>query len=230
MTDANLMSTPALQKFARADQRRFWMRWLARYFIVLVVAAIGVAASFRTVTPIPAQQVELVESRAVEITARQATLRARLTELRRELDAARAIGEHPDWSLLLAIVEQSRGDRLEIRSIAVQPTNAPKPAPGGATTARTPVNVPVAAGPRPRRYLLRLGGVATDHSALAAFVLRLEGLGVFERVSLVDNRTGQQSPDQPVNASALVSYMIEADLDDSPVAPVKVTGAKGAQP
>ena len=218
MSDSNLMSQSSRQRVARTDQVRSWTYWLIRYGGLLLLAGVVCAASLHTPSSVPADQVELVELRAKESEQRQVALRAKLAEVRRLHDNARAIGEHPDWSLLLAIIQQARGSKIEIHSIELLPVAGPakaKEANANATATNAPLQ-PAPPGPRPARYSVRLGGLAGDHSELAAFVLRLEALPIFVRVGLVDNRAEQPDAAQDDHRPMLVRYTIEGELDDAP--------------
>lgn len=151
---------------ARQQARRCGRVWMAAAG-AYTLAAIGVCASIAAV-PSPArgnaaQRVAEVRSR-IEASEKQ-TLAARAVSAKaaRAIAARQAVGVHPDWSLLLAGLAVVRGEKIVLEDVEIRTEAAGT---GGG-----------------RQATVRIGGIAPGAAEISAFVLRLEGLGVFDRVS-----------------------------------------------
>jgi Tfp pilus assembly protein PilN len=123
---------------------------------------------------------------------------AQLTEAQGRLDAARAVAHQPDWSVLLGLLAQSVGEdivlttcRLETEPSAVSPAAARpgaglhRPADAGRSGATALPHVAPGA-----RFTLELSGLGRTQASVSHFVLRLERLGLFERVTIL--KTGRE--------------------------------------
>lgn len=135
------------------------------------------AAAFRaarTIDPAGIRgQIDAATARADAAELELARLTARARERERALDAARIVGAHPDWSVLLRAVNASRGESVALESVEL--VAAP-------STGKD--------GPR-ERYVLRLRGVATGVQDVTRFVTALEALGAMEKVWLKDTSARQ---------------------------------------
>ncbi len=131
--------------------------------------------------PAPALASELARASALaQVRERDLSLlRAEVKELSRAVSHAQAVGDHPDWSRLLALVARARGEKVVLARIAVEPASA---APAERAQARTSD-----ANARPA-YELSLAGTGASQAAVSEYVLTLERLGLFESVTLVETR------------------------------------------
>lgn len=134
---------------------------------VYTLAALGVCASISAV-PSPArgnaaQRVAEVRSR-IEASEKQ-TLAAKAASAKaaRAIAARQAVGVHPDWSVLLSSLAALRGETIVLDEVEIRTES---PTAGGA-----------------RQATVRIGGIAPGAAEISGFVLKLEGLGVFDRVS-----------------------------------------------
>lgn len=116
-----------------------------------------------------------VQERSREVAAS----RAELESARRAWEAAQAVGVHPDWSVLLGLLANTRGDEVVLSNCELQPASAAEKVPA-AGPAR--VGGPVAAP----GYTLEVHGVALSQRAVSSYVLVLESLDVFETVTLLE--------------------------------------------
>jgi Tfp pilus assembly protein PilN len=97
---------------------------------------------------------------------------------RKKVAAARAVGHHPDWSILLSMLARDRGSTISFENIEITHTlQAPAP-----TSTRQPAK-PVR---QDDRFSLSLAGFADSVASINAFAVRLEESGLFESVSRLD--------------------------------------------
>jgi len=119
-----------------------------------------------------------------------------------ELQANRAVGNQPDWSVLLAAVSADLGEEIFLRQCQLIPTDAPtvgQGPPGAAAGAK----VLTAAE---RRYVLKLSGCARSHTAASQFVLRLEQNGLFDQVRVI------KTAREPLLAGSAIGFQLECSL------------------
>ena len=107
-----------------------------------------------------------------------AALGDRIGRDRARLASGRAVGEQPDWSLLLAMLSSALGDETVLRSVRLQAP--PEAAPGGTTGAGSARTL--------RPITLDLSGLGRTQQIVSEFVLRLEHTPLFKTVRLVDTR------------------------------------------
>ena len=105
-----------------------------------------------------------------------------LNETRVSLIIEQSVNGQPDWSMLLAMLADLRGDDIVLKNCLVDAASetirerAPEPAVGV-------IAAPQVAGPE--RAVVRLQGYGRSQAVVAQFVLRLEQAGLFDDVSLV---------------------------------------------
>ncbi len=192
MNIANLMPRHRLIATRRRARLRAWTTGLAAYVAVL---AVGFLAAGRIASASAGDVPRMVEdARAQARTGELASkkLRAEVSTLSTRLSAARAISQHPDWSVLLGIIAGLRGDDLVLSTIDLSPAAPP----------------PKASPGRPAMYSLRLAGASRNHASVTAFVLRLESTGLFESVMLTDTRASES------DGEARVSFQLRCTLND----------------
>lgn len=220
MNGVNLI--PATRRTA-ANRRARVRTWCAVLAGSAVACSAGTAA-FRAVwlsegRPVR-DEIAAAQATRAEHDARLIKLRGEIAGLRRADLAARMIGEHPDWSLLLRAVNQARGDSValetfELRADAPTPTATPQPAQPGAAATPAP--------PRPtERYTLRMRGIATDLARVMEFVGRLEKLGALDSVTM------KQSRAELSHGVTVTGFDIECALAEGPAVPPTATPASAS--
>jgi hypothetical protein len=119
---------------------RAWSLGLSSYALALAVGLGAVMLSAPTSEGVRAK-VARVQTDVDGARRELAQVSGEMTRLQRELDAARAVGEHPDWSIVLGLiagVQQGREAVLEhVRLAPVLPTTPNQPAHCGGAR-RTP--------------------------------------------------------------------------------------------
>ncbi|HEX8324423.1 MAG TPA: PilN domain-containing protein [Tepidisphaeraceae bacterium] len=128
----------------------------------------------------------------------------RLTGLRQEslslkamLQSVADVSSRPDWSVLLAAVSQTLGDDVVLNSL----TSASD------STATTPVASAASGEGTPRR--VQIGGVGRTQQAVTQFVLRIESMGFFDRVQLL------QTTPRPWQGSDGIGFQVVCTLHDA---------------
>lgn len=193
---------------------------------VYVIAALGVGASFALSVSHAAQNdltgADRIRLRIEKAEKQLAEARAQRESAIRALEVGRAVGVHPDWSLLLAALGRQCGDsvvldRVELSTAPlVPPSSSPAPKQRNKPTAEPPASRHVV------EYTLKVGGLASSQAAVSSFVTALEGLGVFDSVLRAEARS--RSDDK----TKLVAFEVRCTARES-ITPRPDT-AKGAKP
>lgn len=177
---ADLIPMPIRVARRRGARVRTWASICGTYVCILVCAYGAVAAA---IDSDPSGIADRLALRVRENGKQQAQVKETTAELQsaqRVLDANHAVGDQPDWSILLAMVSLKTEDRVVLRAFQITPQNAPATAePPGGRDAQ-----PNDSG----RFLVKIKGFARTQSEVAAFVLRLEGEGVFDKVELLESK------------------------------------------
>lgn len=149
------------------------------------------------------------------------------TDLERRVAVLDAIAGHPDWSRLLVLLAEARGDDSVFEQIHLE-RRAGTPAPRGpeARPAGARNGQPAASAPPPAPPLvmaLQLDGQSRSPSAVAGLVVRLEATGLFQAV-----RLAQTKPDARLGSEA-VTFRIESILRGADPVPTPArVAARGA--
>ena len=98
--------------------------------------------------------------------------RQRNDALRRELASADQVNDQPDLKLLFEMVGRQLGNEAMLTSIRLGSADEPS------------IRSAIGSATGPARRWLVITGVAQDHQAVPEIVLRLEALGLFEKVVL----------------------------------------------
>jgi Tfp pilus assembly protein PilN len=201
----DLIPAPRRQARARRTRIRTWSLVLGVYALT---TAAGYVACFAY--PDSGQTALLRDTRAVTEELRAASremraVRAQVAEAAGRLAIARSVRNHPDWSLLLAMLADSLADQIVLERCALLPVDPPAAA--GPAPAATPAQ-------SPRAFRFDLTGLARSQTAVSQFVLRLEKARVFDEVRLV------QTSRKPFLKGEAVAFQLECSL----------TGKKEAKP
>jgi Tfp pilus assembly protein PilN len=205
MSRVNLMSAPRRQRQRARRRARAWGAVCAAYALIL---AAGVAGATTMEGESAAIRRDLLDGET-RAQARQRELEAltqRLAAAQRAHEAAVAVGHHADWSILLGLLGSKVDDNVVLERVSVSPQRV---------QARRANTEPA----DPEAYDVELMGVARSQRAVSAFVLDLEGTGLFASVTLVSTRA------RPGQAGELVAFQISARLAPS----VAAAGAGGAR-
>ena len=202
MTTTGVNLIPVARREAKQQQTRvrLWLTGCAVYaalWIAAFVAAQVVVGSGDRV--LRAKYVE-ASAQVQEVEEAVAALRGQIGRDEVRLASGQAVGEQPDWSLLLAMLSSALGDETVLRSIRLKapPEAAPggPDADGGSDAAKTlpPIT-------------LDLTGLGRTQQVVSEFVLLLEQMPLFKQIRLVDTRR------EPFLDNHAVLFRIECVLD-----------------
>ena len=200
MNGVNLIPGKRREAKAQKTRLRKWILALASYLTVLLAGyflldhyALGNTLALRSQSK--KAVTELGRSRQLTTALNQ-----ELAQTGKKLQTAQEIGGQPDWGAMLAILAQNTSDNVVLNSCQMDRVqgadNTPKPGDAKTGSGELPV-------------VLDLGGFAKAQSDVSGYVLRLEKLGLFEKVKLV--KTSRES----YLAQEAVSFRLECTLQGS---------------
>lgn len=217
LTPRAIARTLALRRRARA-----WAAGVTVYGVALTLVLAGAAWTM----PRERVAVERLSRATADVDAAQrelAGLSAEVLVLQRRLAAARAVGEHADWSVALGVVAGARGDlaiALERATLVpVAPVVEPTSRRGRGAARGARAEPTLTDPPAPAAYILTLRGIAANEVAASHYALALEEADVFDRVTLVSTRQRE------VGGEALTSFEITLELREGATA-VREGGAR----
>jgi hypothetical protein len=207
MTCVNLIPASRRQRQQSRRRRIAWVKFLRVYAIFLAICCglsfIPAQADAPSLDSSLARVDRRIEARGKELD----DLRRQSAALGKKLDLARAVGEHPDWSALLAAIARCRADLAVLESIdlsVVREEKKDKPAAGSSAPAK---NAKAAAR---ETVVVKLSGVCLSPASCVQFASALEQLDVFERVTVKDTRA------HSLGRLNSTHFEIEATLSASP--------------
>ncbi|WP_241180012.1 PilN domain-containing protein [Humisphaera borealis] len=206
MQALNLIPFHRLESRRRRSLRRGWVVGCACYG-ALVAAAGAAALAIDTHSGSDLQaRLQTAGTEVDRASAEVAGFRTELDRVQSLLRSSRAIAEQPDWSSLLALMATKAGQDVTLKGCSVRPRQVPSPTAGVPKPASpsSPKSVkPAAIDPT---LLVNVAGLGASQAAVSQFALRLEGTGLFGRVTLLDTTR------EPFADKQLVSFRIECTL------------------
>lgn len=183
MTSFNLIPKRRLEAKSRRTRMRAWIIACTAY----AVGIVGAYAFYQSTSegPNTALAADLAKASAeTEKWDRQVRmLRGKVGKARMTLEANRAVGEQPDWAVVLALLAKNLDDDLVLKRCKLEPEAVEKPKSKGRGKGKKSTKGEPA--PKPRRYILDISGFGRSQKAISQFVLRLEGSTLFEKVTAV---------------------------------------------
>lgn len=188
MNGVNFIPRERRETAERRTRLRAWAVGATAYALLgaIVFAASGTAAVVED--PMVAEKLAQLPGEIEKSQGALADLQAQLAEAQASLDAARAVAMQPDWSVLLGLLAQSLGEEIVLTSCKLESEQATTDRPAGAQRIAPGAKAPEPTAPRTAssgRYTLLLSGLGRTQSSVSQFVLRLEELGLFERVTIL---------------------------------------------
>jgi Tfp pilus assembly protein PilN len=191
----DLLPAKCRQRLRAGSRARGWAAALAIYA--------GLVGCTWMATRMPRTGLEAELARvAAEASAREAEIkavRADVSTLSREVELAREVGEHPDWSRLMALLSREMGGSLVLSRIAVEPDAsagaAARPSAGGSSARAA--------------YRVSISGTGASQAAVSAYVLALEKTDVFTGVTLVSTRARGGAEQNDVVEFSLMCQLAE---------------------
>jgi hypothetical protein len=186
MTDVNLIPGPRLAAKRRKTRLRLWALILALYIIVLSVGSLAAFVVLPGEEPGLAEELAAVEQDIARDNATLRELRGTLAQAVASLDMARAVQEQPDWSELLTGLSREMGQELALSHCQLAILRAdgrPVTEPWSESLLSKPLRAFLAE----QRYQLVLRGFGQTQESVSRLALELEGVGLFDRVRLVNS-------------------------------------------
>lgn len=176
MAENNLLPKRYLERRAACFARRLWVT-LAVCCALLATTLVGwsMMESTPAETDGYVQQLAQIENRHAASRREASLLASQLAADQRESAAIDAVAGQPDWRALLLRIAGVLGDRAMLTACRFGPgdeVRLPREAGEGASD--------------PSSAWLVLGGVAQAYQDVPALVLRLEEMGLFSRVVLIE--------------------------------------------
>ena len=196
MKDVNLIPASRLNARRRRRRVRLWAAGGAAY----AASLLGVFLTYGHLGggDRRAQADELDKTRARIQESRQAAraIQRDLAGAESVLQAARAVSDRPDWSIVLALLAKRLGEEVMLRQVLLKPGRIGPPSPAAAATP--------AGSHSP--YLLKLAGYGRSQEAVSRFVLDIERTGAFDQVTLI------KTSREPFLAIDAVGFQVECAL------------------
>ncbi|MCU0914909.1 MAG: PilN domain-containing protein [Planctomycetes bacterium] len=186
MSDVNLIPMARLAGRRRRGRLYFWAALCGTYALLVAVGASTFHVARAGQGRREAQQVETIDRQIEQETRALQGLRRQLQETTTALETTQAIRDQPDWSKLLVGLSAQVDDEIVLSRCHFATFTADQKAvtveTGGSLS-----NLPLGTFLTECRHGLTLNGYGKSQEAVARFVLRLEGCGVFDRVRLVNS-------------------------------------------
>jgi hypothetical protein len=173
----NLIPASRLRARRGAGRVRVWMVVVPCCAGLLSAAWVINWMGWDTDTSALTAEITETKSKIKESQKRIALQGRELREAEAILKANRAVGEQPDWSLLLDVLASRLGADASLKACILEPVAAVHSAKDAAKDRDVG---------RPEELKLTLRGVAGTQSAVSQFVLDLESTKAFELVQLVE--------------------------------------------
>lgn len=195
MITVNFMPKARVLAAGRRRRIRRWSLVCVGYGLILASAWAAAAAGTGGGEG-PENELSGLQAKIAARDADLARLRKDQAGTNRRLEAARAVAEHPDWSILLRLLAELRGPEVALDRVAL----TPRPGKGAGE------------GPGRGGATVALGGIALTPKAASEFVMRMESNGLFETVTLLEVRS---RPGGAGGTPTLTSFGVVATLADT---------------
>jgi Tfp pilus assembly protein PilN len=202
MAGVNLIPQPRRQAAAARKRIRRWSWTAAGYGLLLLGSYAACSVAMSAQGDDHALLLEKTTRQIEELTHTAASLKPQLADVRTKLAVARTVGDQPDWSLLLAVISSTVDDDIVLTSTTLDAATIGESRPASRPTANTkdPNFEP------PAIMTVSVQGLARSQAAMTLFVLRLEKLGLFDRVELA------KSNRQAVGAVEANVFQVDCEL------------------
>lgn len=205
-TNTNLVPNTIRMGRRRARAMRWWAAAAAVSIVVAGMWSLRATAAAgdggRELSRLVRERSENVEALRVQL----GRVSSELASVQRELFVSGRIQSRPDWSDLLALLDQMAGPNVVIETCKVS-ESAPARAgrPGGAAPARVGKADASKQEPVDLGYVIQIGGAARDQAFVSEFVTAMESSGLFERIT-------QQTRRRSLLAGDAVGFDLRAEL------------------
>lgn len=183
MRAINLMPSSRLNAQRAAHRKRMWMLIVGAY----ALAAVGGTSLLLPRSTGDERQVmhELTKLRGVaaELNKQVEASRAAAGAAQSQLRAANAVGEQPDWSMLLAKLAEERRSEAVLESVELATVQVP--------VENSAQDAKAKSGSKPQvkdTLILRVSGATRSPDEAYVFARRLEQIGLFAQARVLETR------------------------------------------
>lgn len=208
----NLIPTTRLTARRRRTVLRRWLFGGGALAAVLIAMTVVAQLRWGGEPADLASTLDDAARRTSDTRSQLARMREELSAIERRLDANRAVTHQPNYAVLMALMARSLDDQLVLRSCAFEPM--PVDSDGPAPVRRTSDADDHAQ--RPAGFPITASGLAVNQRAVSAYLLRLEQMGLFHRVRLINTRR-EPTPfgSDPAIAFEIECYLATGDRPDA---------------
>jgi len=186
MNDVNFIPAERLAAKCRRARIYLWAVTCGTYIVLLAVVSLAACVFCPGQDRDLAEQLAAAEKQIKQDNGGMLKLRRTLAETTGALETTRAIREQPDWSRLLTGLSQELGQELVLNRcqlVAMREDGKSLTEPWTEALLAKPLLALVSK----HRYELVLQGFGRSQESVSRFALGLEGIGLFERVRLVNS-------------------------------------------
>lgn len=186
MNDVNLI--PAERRVAKRRKARIslWAPVCGTYIVLLLVSSLAACVLCPRQDKDLAEQLAAADKQIKQDNDALVGLRKTLATTTASLETARAICDQPDWSRLLTGLSHELGQELILgrcQLVTLREDGKPLTEPWNEGLLAKPLRALVTK----HRYQLVLQGYGQTQESVSRFALGLEGIGLFERVRLINS-------------------------------------------
>jgi hypothetical protein len=200
MTVVNLVPARRLEARRCRARLRLWCCIALLWCTALAGANLWASAAWLDDTEEVVASIKRTDAEILELERASITASAAIAEAHATLRARRAVGDQPDWGLLLATLAARTDQQGVFSSCILEPEGSMPGGDAGREASRKMI--------RPSRYTLGLTGLTRTQDAASNIAIALERTGIFEHVTLLEARRaaflGQE----------VVSFRLECALVD----------------
>lgn len=187
MADVNLVPEQRQVRRRRRARTRLWLRMTGTYVTVIALALFFVHTVWKVDNAALAEDLNETALRVKQYSSSMLRLRKELARISTILQTSRAIKCQPDWSKLLVILANTLDQDIVLNKCEIVTLDKDgRELSGDQQEALTSQAVTSLLGAR--QYRLTLAGLGRQHSAVSKFAVQLEQSGLFNSVSLLNNR------------------------------------------
>jgi len=186
MNDVNLIPAERMAAKRRRARVALWVVACGVYIVLLAAGSLAACVLRPGRDRGLAEQLTAAEKQLKQDNQVMLGLRRTLAETTAAVETTRAIREQPDWSRLLAGLSQELGQELVLNRfqfVAMREDGKALMEPWSEALLAKPLLALVTK----HRYQLVIQGFGRTQESVSRFALALEGIGLFERVRLINS-------------------------------------------
>ena len=171
-SSVNLIPSPKRLAIQRRRRTRCWVAACVVY--ILTIAAVYLSCRLRWGgNDLRADEMTRISADIQRFSGQRTAVKGAVAALRAKINANNAVGQQPDWSILLALLAKNLGSEVVLKHCELDLDRKGRSDDAAEQDSRR------------RQFVLEVHGLGRTQTAVSAFVLRLEKAGLFDQVKLV---------------------------------------------